>query len=621
MGIENAIGRPIDIAINHDESAIMMHKRNHPYTAHYREDIWMIDPKTVTGGHKVRLAWFSPDCKHFSRAKGAALVDRNIRGLAWVVLRWAGEVRPDIIMLENVPEFVTWGPVRKGRPVKSKAGQTFKKWYDQLKELGYEIEYTTLCAADYGAPTIRTRFCLIARCDGQPIVFPAPTHAPRDSEEVKSGKLKPWRAASEIIDFSLPTYSIFESKQAIKAKYGVNVQRPLKDNTIRRIARGTDKFVIKADKPFIVPIGYGERKGQAPRVHDIDEPLSTVVSSTKQYVCKPALAPFAVESNHAGDGHQRDVRDPYNTITAKHSGGIVEPVLSPYIMTNNANNVPHGVGEPLPTITTGNRNFYVAPTLIQYHTEQTANEHRGQSLDRPLLTVDGSNRYAFQSAYLTEYFGNGRELDVRDPMHTVTTKDRENLVVASISKYFTGVDGVSVSDPLPTVTAIDHNSLMTTHLAHFKGQDKGQSVRDPLMTITAADGQFGEVRTTVVKWDGQRDLGHWNEVRAMLNRYCGYTLAADEILLIRIGGGWYFIYDIGLRMLTPRELYDAMSFPHDYIIDRDVDGNKISRADQVARCGNSVPPLLAEAMVRANLPESLKVHYDSREKLYDKMIS
>ena len=247
-GIEMATGHPVDVAINHNEAAIMMHRRNHPFTEHYIEDIWQVDPKTAVRGRHVRLAWFSPDCKHFSRAKGAALVDKKIRGLAWVVLKWAAEVRPDVIMLENVPEFVTWGPVRKGKPIKSKAGQTYKKWLSQLEALGYKVETKKICAADHGAPTIRTRFHLIARCDGRPIVFPERSHAPRDSDEVKAGKLKAWRSAAEIIDFSLPCPSIFASKAEIKEQYGVNAMRPLKENTLRRIARGLDKFVTNFRK-------------------------------------------------------------------------------------------------------------------------------------------------------------------------------------------------------------------------------------------------------------------------------------------------------------------------------------------------------------------------------------
>ena len=245
-GIEMATGHPVDVAINHNEAAIMMHQRNHPFTEHYIEDVWQVDPRDAVRGRHVRLAWFSPDCKHFSRAKGAALVDKKIRGLAWVVLKWAAAVRPDVIMLENVPEFTTWGPVRKGKPVKSKAGQTYKKWLSQLEALGYVVETSKICAADVGAPTIRTRFQLIARCDGKPIVFPERTHAPRDHVDVKRGKLKPWRSASEVIDFSLPCPSIFASKKEIKEQYGVNAMRPLKENTLRRIARGLDKFVIKS---------------------------------------------------------------------------------------------------------------------------------------------------------------------------------------------------------------------------------------------------------------------------------------------------------------------------------------------------------------------------------------
>lgn len=551
-GIEMATGHPVDIAINHDQSAIMMHRRNHPFTEHYIEDIWQVDPEKAVRGRHVRLAWFSPDCKHFSRAKGAALVDKKIRGLAWVVLRWAAKVKPDVIMLENVPEFVTWGPVRKGKPVKSKTGQTYRKWLKQLHELGYVIETRKLCAADYGAPTIRTRFHLIARRDGKPIVWPERSHAPRDLPEVKIGKCLPWRSAAEIINWDLPCPSIFDTKQAIKETYGITAVRPLKDNTLRRIARGLDKFVIKSTEPFIVPIGYGENKGQKPRVHDIKEPLSTVVGSIKQYLC--------------------------------------DPVMIPYVMCNNANNAPHGMNDPVPTVTTGNRNFLVSPTLIQYHTEQSDREVRGQTLDEPIRTVDAANRYGLSAAYMTEYYGNaGDRIGIREPMHTVTAKDREGVTLA--------------------------------HLAHFKGQDKGQSPLDPLMTVTARDGQFADVRTVLVKWDGVTDLHRWGEVRKLLNTYCDYNIAEDEVLLLNVRDGWYFISDIGLRMLTPRELYDAMGFPHDYIIDRDIHGNPIKRADQVARCGNAVCPAVAEALVRANLPEYCVERLGSMEQLHDVMTS
>lgn len=295
-GIELATGRPVTIAINYDPAAILMHKTNHPYTEHLQASVWDVDPEKVCAGRPVGLAWFSPDCKHFSKAKGAALVDRNIRGLAWIVLRWAGTVKPRVIILENVEEFQTWGPVRKGKPVKKKAGCTFQKWLGQLKDLGYTVEFRVLIAADYGAPTSRKRFVLIARCDGRPIVWTERTHAPAESAEVKCGKYKPWRSAAEIIDWSLPCPSVFATKGEIQEQYGVKAVRPLADNTMRRVIRGVDKFTIKSGKPFIVPTGYGERKGQAPRVHDIEAPVPTVVATGKENLCRPLLTPITVSN-------------------------------------------------------------------------------------------------------------------------------------------------------------------------------------------------------------------------------------------------------------------------------------------------------------------------------------
>ena len=506
-GIELAAGRPVAIAINHDPDAILLHKTNHPYTEHLQASVWDVDPVAVCRGRPVGLAWFSPDCKHFSKAKGAALVDRNIRGLAWIVLRWAALVRPRVIMLENVEEFQTWGPVRKGKPVKSKAGQTFRKWKQQLEDLGYVIEHRELVAADYGAPTTRKRFVLVARCDGKPIRWPERTHAPRDSEEVKAGKLLPWRSAAEIIDWTIPGYSIFASKQEILERYGVKVVRPLAENTMRRVIRGVDKFTIRSGKPFIVPTGYGERKGQAPRVHDIENPVSTVVSTVKQIL--------------------------------------------------------------------------VSPNLIQYHTEQTENV-RAAGLSGPINTVDASNRYGLTCANLVEYYGNGVPLDLSEPMHTVTAHDREALCAA--------------------------------HIAEFKGQDIGQSVASPLRTITASAGEFAQCRAWLAKANGG-NLGHWPEIRELLNRHCGYRLKEDEVILLMIRGIAYYIADITLRMLTPRELYNAMGFPPDYIIDLDYMGNAYGKTKQVARCGNAVCPPLAEAMVRANLPEWCGEKIETMERL------
>lgn len=572
-GIELATGRPVTIAINHDPAAILMHKTNHPYTLHLQASVWDVDPVKVCAGRPVGLAWFSPDCKHFSKAKGSALVDRNIRGLAWIVLRWAGTVKPRIIILENVEEFTTWGPVRKGKPVKKKAGKTFRKWLQQLKDCGYHVEHRELVAADYGAPTTRKRFVLIARCDRQPIVWPERTHAPADHWKVRDGICKPWRAAAEIIDFSLPMYSIFATKEEIKERYGVNVVRPLAENTLRRAIRGVDKYTIKSGKPFIV------------------------------------------ECNHSGAGHLADTDKPLGTITQKCTKGLCDPVMTPFTFSNTGGSVGVSADQPVGTVRTTGGQILAAANLIQYHTEQTE-EARVNGLSEALPTVDASNRYGLTAAHLTEYYGNGNPLDPREPMHTVTGHDREALTAVHIQKYFGGVIGAEVSDPLPTVTAVDHNALTAAHVMEFKGQDIGQSLDKPLRTITASasskrqcgGGVFGLASVRTEKYDSEapfnsRWLGHWPEIRALLNKYCGYCLADDEILLLRIGGAWYFLSDITMRMLTPKELYAAMGFPPDYIIDQDYTGKAYPKNQQVARCGNAVCPPMASAVVRANMPE------------------
>lgn len=568
-GIEIATGMAVAIAINHDPAAILMHKTNHPYTEHFQASVWDIDPVAVCRGRRVGLAWFSPDCKHFSKAKGAALVDRKIRGLAWITLRWAAKVRPRVIILENVEEFQTWGPVRKGKPVKKLAGTTFRKFIDQLTELGYTVEYRELIAADYGAPTSRKRFYMVARCDRKPIVWPKPTHSKTGADG-----LPKWRCASEIIDWSLPCPSVFASKAQIMDKYGLKAVRPLAKNTMRRIIRGVDKFTIRSGKPFIV-----QQKFQN-AAQNIEKPLTTVTAVGAHELCKPLLAPvtvtntsnsvggtvgapvhtvttagnqmlvtpFLAECNHSGGGHIAPVTDAHKTITAKHTGGIV------------------------------------APALIQYHTEQT--EHvRASGLGTPIHTVDASNRYGLTCANLVEYYTGGRPLDVQDPMHTVTSHDREAVVAA--------------------------------HVVKFKGDNLGHGADEPMQTVTTSAGEFAVCKAYLAKMRSGDDLGHWPEIRAMLNEFCGYALADDDVLLLEIGGALYYIADIGLRMLSPRELYNAMGFPPDYIIDRDYEGNKYKKSAQVARCGNAVCPPVASALVRANLPEWCGVTITTMAQLMD----
>ena len=597
-GIELATGRAVDAAINHDPDAILMHRTNHPQTRHYCESVWDVDPWEVTRGRPVGLAWFSPDCKHFSKAKGSKPVDRNIRGLAWIVLKWAGTVKPRVIILENVEEFQTCGPVRKGKPVKSRRGETFRKWKEQLQAFGYEIDHRELVAADYGAPTIRKRFFLIARCDGKPIIWPERTHAPKDSEEVKNGKCKPWRGAAEIIDWTIPCPSIFDTTDEIKEKYGIRAVRPLAVNTRKRIARGIEKFVLQNKEPFIVPIGYGERKGQAPRVHDIKEPVSTVVSSGKQYLCQPELSPFIVQVNHKGEQFRgQELKEPIPTITGKHGYGLATPVMTAIAVSKA-------------------EQCLAMPSLIQYHTEQSKRV-RGQGVDEPIMTLDAANRYGLSVAYLTEYFQNGRPLDVNSPLHTSTTKDRECLCIAHMEKFFSGGytgNGSDANTPLGTVTAVDHNGLVETFISKFYKTGTGQKLDEPLHTVTTSAGHFGVV--TVKMSRQEMNLRHWNEVRELLNAYCGYAIAADEILLLDVNGTLYFISDIGLRMLTPRELYAANGFPPDYIIDHDYTGKAYGKTKQVARCGNAVPPPFAEALVRANLPEMCGRQFETMKELY-----
>lgn len=541
-GIELAIGRNVDIAINHDPDAIAMHRANHPDSKHYCEDVWEVDPVEACEGQPVTLAWFSPDCKHFSRAKGGKPADKNIRGLAWVAVKWAYLVRPSVIMLENVPEIQTWGPLGSdNRPIKERSGETFQGFISALTTgipadhpafsemcealsitgesdmakrlidgLGYDIEYRTLRSCDYGAPTTRTRFYMIARCDGRPIVWPKPTHGHKNSPEVKAGKKKPYHTAAECIDWSIPAQSIFER------------DRPLADNTLRRIARGIQRFVIDNPEPFIVTV------------------------------------------NHGGDGFRgQSINEPLQTVTAKHGYGIVTPT----IMCNNGNNVGASVESPLPTVTTGNRNFLVAPTLIQYHSETSEEEVRGQELDKPLMTVDTAPRYALSCAHIMKNYGGG----------------------------YTGA-GSSADAPLDTVTATDHNSLVTAHIMTMRNHMCGQPMDEPLGTITAGTTHHLEVQAFLLKYYGN---GTANSVDEPLDT----VTARDRFALVTIHGEEYIITDIRMRMLQPRELFNAQGFPEDYIIDHDADGKAYPKNKQVARCGNAVTPPVPAAMVRANLPE------------------
>lgn len=454
-GIELATGYSVDIAINHDPEAIRMHKVNHPNTEHYCENVWAVDPVKACNGHPVGLAWFSPDCKHFSKAKGGKPKDKNIRGLAWVALRWTGLVRPRVIMLENVEEFKTWGPLnRRHHPIKSKQGKTFEKFVQQLTDLGYEVEFKELIAADYGAPTMRKRFFMIARCDGKPIIWPEPTHAPADSETVKKGLLKPYVGAYTQLDFSLPCPSIFDTSEEIKEKYGIRAVRPLAQKTMDRIARGLKKFVLDNPEPFII------------------------------------------QCNHGGERRPNDIREPMPTITGKHGYGIVEPYMVQIGQTGFTKDRSKDVREPLTTIVSKNEHCLISPTLIQYHSETSKDGVRGQTIEDPIMTVDSSNRYGLVTSFLHKYYDGGYKgagETVENPLPTVTAWDHNSVVTANLIQMNNHCDGKDIRQPLPTITAGDgHFGEVRAFLIKYYGQGTGQDIKKPLDTVTAQD-RFGLV--------------------------------------------------------------------------------------------------------------------------------
>lgn len=601
-GIEMAIGRSVDIAINHDPNAVAMHSTNHPDTLHYCESVYDIDPRTATAGRPVGLAWFSPDCRHFSKAKGSKPVEKEIRGLAWIVIRWALAVRPRVMMLENVEEFKTWGPLIVSadggqRPDPERAGETFEAFCGMLSGgipaghralvecceflgiaadgvqaqqlvngLGYAVDHRELRACDYGAPTIRKRFFMVIRCDGAPVIWPEPTHGDPKTTAVQSGKLAPWRTAAECIDWSIPAQSIFDRKKA------------LAENTLKRIARGVQRFVLNSAAPFIVKCNHTSTKtsydcfrGQA-----LTEPLQTITKTHGYAIAVPHLTKFRTGATGQA------VTGPVPTVTAGtsarpggngHALGLVEAELAPFISRQFGASIGHRADEPSATITAGGggKSQLVTPTLIQMgYGERPGQEPRVPGLHKPLGTV-------------------------------VADGGKFGLIAANLVKHFGGNysgPGAALDSPVHTVTTTDHHGLVTSHLVKLRGTCRdGQRTDEPMPTVTAGGLHVGEVKTTlaVEDYDQQRA----DQTLAFLRQYCG----EDCDGLVTIDGVVYRIVDIGMRMLQPVELYRAQGFPEWYIIDRDYMGNRYAKDKQVARCGNAVPPPFAEALVRANLPE------------------
>ena len=450
LGIEWALGRSPDIAINHDPEAIAMHQENHPSTRHYNADILAVDPIEATNGRPVGLAWFSPDCKHHSKAKGGKPRDQKIRDLAWVVVRWAKEVRPRVICVENVEEFADWGPLLKdGRPCPRRRGWTFRRWVRELELAGYKVETRELRACDYGTPTTRKRLFVIARCDGQPIVWPEQTHG--------EGRT-PYRTAAECMEWDVTAPSIFER------------ERPLADKTLRRIARGVQKFVIDAADPFVVPL------------------------------------------THAGDARVYSIREPFRTITGANRGEL----------------------------------GLVSPTLVQTGWgERQGQAPRVPGLHQPLGTVvAGGVKHALVAAYLAKHYGGG----------------------------VTKATGSALSGPMHTITAQDHHALVTAHLAGTHA---------------------GDVRAFLLKYYGTGGGAEFGDPMHTITSH-------DRFALVTVAGEQHVIADIGMRMLVPRELYRAQGFPDSYRIDFSIGAAPLSKTAQVRMVGNSVPPPVVAAIVRAN---------------------
>lgn len=619
-GIELALGRSPDVAINHSGSALALHAANHPDTLHLNSNIWDVRPLEVTKGRPVGLLWASPDCKHFSKAKGGAPKDRNIRDLAWIVVDWAEQVKPDVILMENVEEFVTWGPLDEaGQPIKEFEGLTFADWKARLRKAGYKLDHRELRACDYGAPTIRKRFFFIARRDGRPIVWPKPTHGDPKSDAVRKGKLLPWRAAAECIDWSLPCPSIFDTSAEIMVKHGLRAVRPLKPNTLARVARGIHRYVIEADRPFIVNLTHGAR------IEDLGEPIRTITGAHRGE--KAMISPSITRFNGGATG--QDLRDPMPTVTAnswiKRPGGAAPlGVLAPYLAS-----IAHGDSggrrecqrdDPLGTVTVGGiQHALIAPVmtyaqqgggsrpmLAPHHTICASSKDQNQMIAATMV----------QTGYGERQGQAPRALDVQAPLGTIVASGGKHAPVAAFlaqqnndSRRAGGVNpGRSARAPMSTICQTgSHQNVTAAWFAKYYGTGDGARHDEPCHTVTVRD-RFAHMQASMA---AAPPFGaeHEGKARAAAQLLRDHGLWDErEFVTLTIDGAEFVIVDIGMRMLTPRELFRAQGFPDDYVIDGVWDGldtavpswRDFPKSTQVSCCGNSVCPPLAEALVRAN---------------------
>jgi DNA (cytosine-5)-methyltransferase 1 len=686
---EAATGMPVTIAVNHSDNALSMHRENHPQTRHFIADVFEVDPRGAAQGRPVGFLHLSPDCTHFSQAKGGQARSSKIRGLSWVAARWAGQVRPRVITLENVKQIFGWCQLIAKRdpatgrvvtldeiacpktgkktfrvadrgeyvprhnqflvPDKRRLGQTWKRFVQQLEGMGYVVEWRILVAADYGAPTTRERLFMVARCDGAPITWPEPTHF----KKPKRGQKK-WRAAAECIDWSIPCPSIFERK------------RPLADATLRRIARGLKRYVIDAAEPFIVnnmannvPRPASEPMATAatgphkllvapqiiPATHQggdrgrgIDEPLPTITAAHRgeQMLISPTIAPTLLKIRGDSDGGRLDT--PLPTITsgagAKRDAGAAHAmgVITAHLQQFTQGGREHGAAEPLKTITTakGGEQAVIAASLIQAaHGEGSGKtKRRGSGAhdpEAPIGTIHaGGGSFGAVAAMLVQT-GYGecagqapRSLDIEQPLGTVVGGAAKHAAVAAfLAQQNTmpngGVHaGHDAREPVSTITnSGSHQNVVAASLATLRGTNVGRGADEPLRTASGGgehhalieytlspDQEAGALRVAALLIRYYSEGGQWGDLRDPADT----ITAKDRIALVTVWlrGHPYVIVDVGLRMLTPRELYRAQGFPDGYIIERGHDGRMFSKSDQVRMVGNSVSPPPAEALIKAN---------------------
>ncbi|MBB3608653.1 DNA (cytosine-5)-methyltransferase 1 [Rhizobium sp. BK602] len=694
-GIEMALGRSPDIAINHNADALALHAANHPDTLHLSENVYKVDPLDYLRGRHIGLAWFSPDCKHFSKAKGGKPVERNIRDLCWIIPGWVDRIQKsggkvDVIIMENVEEFKDYGPLvqtdRGLMPDPERKGETFRKWCKTIRRLGGRIEHRELRACDYGAPTIRKRLFVIIRFDGQKIVWPKPTHGAPADPDVIAGRKLPWRTAAEIIDWSLPCPSIFDSGDEIMAKHGLRAVRPLADNTMARVARGMKRYVLDAERPFIVSIAHGDSGGRreysiddpygvvtaggighavvsphlasyyshsgnrSERTSEIDDPLATVTCENRHAV----IAPSVIRFNTGATG--QDAREPLSTVTAngyiKRPGGAAPlGVIAPHLMTMRNSGKPFNeADEPAHTITAGgagltlvapvltaaqqggsvrsveaphhtiiasakDQNSIIVPTLVGCGGR--AGQSRPRGGDEPTATVTAKADVCVATAFIAQHNNDSRRVGgvnpgrgADEPVSTVTaTGAQQGVVSAFISRQFSTSTGHEADKPLATTMADGggKSMLVAPYLQAYYGTGDGGEEDQPCRTITTKD-RHGHVEAWI-------DAPPFTEAQAARARQVADFLRAHgfwderEFVTIEIGGETFVIVDIGMRMLTPRELYNAQGFPPHYVIDGvwispesggEPTWRPFAKSVQVSCVGNSVSPVMAEALVAAN---------------------